>query len=56
MNIGDRLNMQWRHTEGVQKYSCTDVLIDRCTEVRENIAIESRVAVDLTKRDPDMNN
>ncbi len=40
MNIGDKVHVQWRHMEEVQKYSCTDVWKYRCTEVQKNVAIE----------------
>ncbi len=53
MNIGAIIHGQWRHMEGVQKYSCTEVQLYRCTDVQANVAIERMVAVGLTKRDPE---
>jgi hypothetical protein len=34
VNIGDKVHVQWRHTQGVQKYRCTDVHMYICTDVQ----------------------
>ncbi len=55
MLSGDSGHEQWRIMERVQMYRSTEVQPYRSTDVQTNVAIERRVAVGLTKRDPSLN-